>query len=778
MIRRLSALALGVGLTLAASAWADPPQINGISPAGVPRGVATEVAISGQNLAGNPQLVAPFPATVETSPGSGPNDWKTKVIAAPGTGVGIYPVRVRTDDGLSNPFLLAVGQLPQVAEKEENNTFETAQAVPSPVVIEGQTPGNDVDFFRFAGKKGQRIVVDAQCARIGSGVDPTIRLTTVGRQYVASADDSPGLLTDARLTAVLPDDTDYVVEISDSRYQGGNRPVYRLVIGPVPVADEVYPLGGRRGETVGFELRGGTLPDLRVAAATLAPPPGVDSYRLQVTNQTLGLAAPTDPPLEVEATNPLAVGELPELREPADPSAPPLRAAAPVTINGRIDPAGDEDRFVVIVAPGQAYRIRVDAAELGSALDGTLQILGPTGSVLAQADDTTRPAVAKKAQQQNAPALISPDPSLSFTVPGGTPEITLALRDLEGRGGPGFPYRLTVEPINPSFQLALADSQASIPKGGTAAVALTVTRQGYNGPIALSVPNPPAGLSVRSGTIADGQVVGVLSLSASADAAFGATELKVVGTGQGPKGPIEVAASKLVIFAQQANFPTNSQEQGVLAVAPASTRPISLETPTGPVEVVHGYGAPISVKATRGPGGESALDLTPLPLPPGLAVPAAKLAEKANEGIVTVNVAPETPLGAMTIGLTAKTKIGGKDQVLSAPAVTLMVVRPADLELAANSLEVKAGADVELKGKVVRKGPFKEPVTVKVNGLPAGLKAEPATVAPDAADFTLKLVAEPSAAPATANVQVALAFQINKKDYPTPPATLALKVVK
>ena len=130
-----------------------------------------------------------------------------------------------------------------------------------PLVVEGETAGNDVDYFRFAGKKGQVVVVDAQCARIGSGMDPTIRLTTAAdsRRFVASADDSPGLLTDARLVAELPEDTDYVVEISDSRYQGAGRPVYRLLIGSVPVADEVFPLGGREGETLGLELRGGTL---------------------------------------------------------------------------------------------------------------------------------------------------------------------------------------------------------------------------------------------------------------------------------------------------------------------------------------------------------------------------------------------------------------------------------------------------------------------------------------------------------------------------------------
>ena len=248
----VAVLTLGAALLALAPARAGTPQIAGISPAGVQRGVACEVTIGGANLAGNPRLVAPVAFRVEAvdPKRSTAGGWTVKLTIDPAVAIGVYPVRVQTEDGLSNPFLLAVGQLPQVAEKEDNTTFEAAQVLPAiPLVVEGQAAGNDVDYFKFAGKKGTVIVVDAQCARIGSGVDPTIRLTTAGssRRFVASADDSPGLLTDARLVAELPEDADYVVEISDSRYQGGGRPVYRLLIGPVPMAEEIYPLGGRRG---------------------------------------------------------------------------------------------------------------------------------------------------------------------------------------------------------------------------------------------------------------------------------------------------------------------------------------------------------------------------------------------------------------------------------------------------------------------------------------------------------------------------------------------------
>ena len=433
MTRTLAGLAVASAGLSAGSASAAPPTIKGTTPFGACRGVATEVTFEGTNLKGTPELVAPFGVTLQ--PAAAPNadaaHWKATITVAPETALGVYPIRVRTEDGISNPILFSVGQLPQVAEVEENSAFEAAQAIAAPAVVEGQAAGNDVDFFRFAGKKGQRIVVDAQCARIGSGVDPTIRLTTAAQAYVASADDTPGLLTDARLMATLPEDTDYVIEISDSRYQGGGRPIYRLVVGAGPDGRGGLPDRRPPRRELGVELRGGTLPGCLVAAArssTRAPrrDPGAAQ----------GSATADGSPLDVESLTPLIVGELPELREPADPAAAPVRAAVPVALNGRIDPAGDEDRFILAVTPGQKLRIEVDASDYGSALDGTLQILGGKGEVLANADDTAPPSPGKG---KKAPPIASPDPSLDFTVPAGQTEITLTMRDLEGARRAGLP---------------------------------------------------------------------------------------------------------------------------------------------------------------------------------------------------------------------------------------------------------------------------------------------------------------------------------------------------
>jgi hypothetical protein len=758
------------------AAWAGAPRIGNLTPSGVRRGVATEVSISGGSLAGNPHLIAPCSFRIEPldPKRSSATSWVFKITVAPDAAVGVYPIRVQTDDGLSNPFLLAVGQFSQVAEKEDNSSFETAQAVPAaPLIIEGQAAGNDVDYFKFAGKKGQWIVVDALCARIGSGVDPSIRLTTASasRRFVASADDSPGLLTDARIVAELPEDTDYVLEISDSRYQGGGRPVYRLLVGAVPLAEEIYPLGGRDGETVGLELRGGTLGTRRIAAANLVPMPGTALHLPRISGPMIGLVSTTP---DVESVAPLVVGSMPELREPTDGTSEPVRAVAPVVFNGRIDPPGDEDRFVVSVSGGQRLHVAVEASRYGSALDGVLQVLGGKGAVLANADDTTIQVPGQPAGQGT---LVFPDPSLDLTVPGGTTEVTLVLRDLEGRGGVGFPYRLVVTPMVPGFELTVNEPQVSVPRGGSVAVGVAVTRKDFNGPINVTIQDPPAGLTVRPATIAAGQAVGALSISATSSAAFTALPLRLVGRAQGPEGPITVEAARELVFAKQSILPTNALIQYGLPAAPALPGPVILEAQAEPIEVAHGFGATIPIKVLRTKGSDAALAITPLPLPPGLAIPAANVAEKTVQGAVTVNSTPEAALGTTTIGLLAKGKFAGTEQTIGIPAVTLNVVRPAEVALTTATVELKAGSTLEVKGKVQRKGPFKEPVTLRINGLPAGLKADSIVVAPGAVEFALKVVADAKAATATATSQLVLSYQVNKKDYPTIPVPLAVKVL-
>jgi len=131
----------------------------------------------------------------------------------------------------------------------------------------------------------------------------------------------------------------------------------------------------------------------------------------------------------------------------------------------------------------------------------------------------------------------------------------------------------------------------------------------------------------------------------------------------------------------------------------------------------------------------------------------------------------------MTIALRAKGKFAGGEQTIAIPAVTLKLVRPAELVLSTPAVEIQPGTRTEIKGKVERKGSFNEPVTVRLNGLPAGLMAEAVIVAPGASDFIMKIVADVKAAAGSATTQLVSAYQVGKKDYPTSPLALPVKVL-
>ena len=273
----------------------------------------------------------------------------------------------------------------------------------------------------------------------------------------------------------------------------------------------------------------------------------------------------------------------------------------------------------------------------------SLRVLGNGGSVIGNADDTNIPQPRRNNQQ--TPPIVVPDPSLDMTVPGGTNEVTLVIRDLENRGGVGYPYRIVVEPLVPDFELLVDDPQISVPRGGVATVGVTIRRKGFSGPITVTVADPPAGLSMRAGSIAAGQTVGMISLSATADASFPAAPIRLVARAQGTSAPLERFAFNPLVFARQANLPMCTIIQTGLVAAPALTTPVTLDTPSQPIEVAHGFSATIPVKVMRSKGSDAGLTITSLPLPPGVTVPNATIAEKKAEGSVTVNAALAAALG-------------------------------------------------------------------------------------------------------------------------------------
>jgi len=143
----------------------------------------------------------------------------------------------------------------------------------------------------------------------------------------------------------------------------------------------------------------------------------------------------------VTPTLKFVVGDLPELVEheiegPENPTPVPQ----PVTLNGRIFPREDSDRWSFPVQQGATITCELAARSLGSPLQGVLEITSPRGTPLRETHHSLSP---------------EGDPLLWFTAPQ-SGSYTVQLRDAAYGGGQQYVYRLSVfegRPVESVFPL-------------------------------------------------------------------------------------------------------------------------------------------------------------------------------------------------------------------------------------------------------------------------------------------------------------------------------------
>jgi hypothetical protein len=677
-------------LILPTVASAAPPTLTASSPLGVRRGHATGVTLRGRGLGDSPRLVAPFAFQLEESAGSGSDTsrWTFRLTIDDRTAVGVYPIRVATEAGASGPILFAVGQVAQAAEIEPNNTIDGAQPIANPSVVEGECSGNDEDFFRFKGRRGTRVVVDALCSRIGSGVDPMIRLTKSDGRFIASADDTPGLLTDASLTAVLPEDGDYVLEFCDSRFAGTGRAVYRLLVGGVPFAGELYPMVLPRGQLAAIELRGGTLSDDRLFALRTPADPLLAMFYPSIPARLLGDPAWADSDLEVELPAPVPLASGIAVLEPTEPAQGLAPLSPPLALLGRLSKPGERDEFTLKAPPGSKYEVRMEAWGLGSALDGQLRILDKGGRLLGESDDGKGRPRRRAGGGARARGPVTTDPAYDLTMPPGQDEVRIVVKDLMDRGGVGFPYRLIVEPAEAAFQLTLDDDQVAIPRGGTALIRVNIARGGYAGPIDLDIRGlaPKGGVTAIPGVIPAGQALGLVGLKADPASRFDTQDIQVLGKGSNGQA---VAAARTIVFAQQTISTPGFGMSGTIpgywrsfvSLTAAVTRPHPIALNAGEAKVVVPQGGTVEVPVhiVREGAATAKYRIVALAPPTGLSVTSSEVGESTTSAAVRVTAAADAPIGPLTLGLIA-TPSGLKDAGLPSSASALIpveVVRPA-----------------------------------------------------------------------------------------------------
>jgi hypothetical protein len=533
---------------LMVSAWSlsAQPVITDLQPRGAQKGKPFTLTLTGRNLGDGAKIRSTMPAAftlltpdrpAPISGGPMQDEGRTAtflVEPAADAAAGVYPIRIVTGEGISNVLLFTVGAFPELSEDESrsgalpntNDTKETAQPLPPPpFTLNAALRGPERDVFRLSARAGEKRVIEVEARRCGSAIDPLLEIFDVDGRVIARSEDAPLLGLDARVDVAFPKDGDYYVVVRDARFSTQTANFYRLKVGSYSYPRELFPLGGRRGELVETALGAETIKvDLRNTGPNV---------------REIFVNLPGSPALPV----PFVVGDDPEVSAPVADAT----MSAPVTINGRLADAGQVDRYTLRVPPTRAMTFRIEARELGtSKLMGVITVRDEKGNVLGRSGDEPLAEDLYNVNQSRTAG----DPILRLQPPAGVGQVTVSVEDLALRGGPGYGYRLNVQPVARDFRVILNVPFVNVPADGSVAVPVTVQRQGFDDEIQLRVANAPRGLRVEGGYVVAGQPVketpqnrnsrGVLILTAEASETFESLELTVEGVARLPDGSLMV----------------------------------------------------------------------------------------------------------------------------------------------------------------------------------------------------------------------------------------------
>jgi Bacterial pre-peptidase C-terminal domain len=176
-------------------------------------------------MAGNPGK------TIEVEPVGSARLVKKRVSLTAPTREGLHEVRLEVNGEKTNPTAFVVSSLPQVLEREPNDTPEQANRVTIPCGINGRIQTKrDLDHYVFAAKKGKAIRFEVKARRFGtalcSSLDSVLDVMNSKGSILASNDDTFG--KDAALVFTPPADGDYVLRIRDLNSKGGETAVYYI----------------------------------------------------------------------------------------------------------------------------------------------------------------------------------------------------------------------------------------------------------------------------------------------------------------------------------------------------------------------------------------------------------------------------------------------------------------------------------------------------------------------------------------------------------------------
>ncbi len=790
------------------------PQLTSISPRAAQRGQTIDVTLEGKNINENAEIwfnnegitaeiKKKSPAATVRFNGSGisgniPNNPRLVISfqIAPEAPLGNHQIRLITPNGVSNPQNFIVGDLPEIKEQEPNATPAEANMLELPVTVNGVVSSiDDVDMFRFKLKKGARLICDINAQRMGSPLDSYIELFDPSGTEVVKSGDGNGL--DSFIDYTTEQEGEYTLYLRDIRYQGGGNYLYRLSIGELPYLQSVFPLGGKRGAANNVNVAGANLGSVNAIQLDISPDASLGIQQLRVSTPS-GLE--TNP-------YPYAIGEFNETNEtePNNALAEENKIGTPITVNGKIEKAGDVDRYSIKVEKGTRFVFEVKAREFRSQLD-------PILTIYSHKKGETEESVEEQVLSVNDDAS-GVDAIVAFTFPEAG-DYGISVRDLNNAGGGDYPYRLTIRPLNPSFRVNVSTDNPRISRGGTLMMTVSAARvDGFNGALRFYSPDLPKGFVVSPTILYAGQNQGLLTITAPADAALGLHPFSIVGVGAVGGRRIEETASPQEILLTVMEAP-----------------PFTLSFADVDINVVHNKSTNFHVIADRQDGFNGPIALTVQGMPVRISGGKATIPAGKNSTVISLragtverreqfSVVP-TP-GTSYISVSGTANINRESFTESTPAIPLTVVEAPFIvtieplrfsivfpkaaseteaaaavqngvvavsnpsptekpeqtpEKAEKSESIKKSAKLTMS--IVRRGSFTDFVTIKPITVPEGITVPEATIPINENDVEVDLEALSSLEPKTYQVKFRATAVINGKAFVQDSPVINVKIIR
>lgn len=550
-------------------------RLNSIFPAGAAAQSTETVTINGELTDAATELIFSHSGIDATQQLEAPTEYTTAhrkartfdVTVASDVPNGRYDVRAFGPAGLSAPRTFVVSRLTEKRFHPEKNSRQTPFGLSVGEVANAKARADERDYYRFTATKGQALLVQVWADRIDSKMDPVLSVYDVATgKRVGRA--SQGLSRDPVMTFSPPADGEYLVEVWDLTYRGGEEYVYRLEISAQPYAEAIHPIVAKPGvqaefSIYGYNLPGGTpisqstrmgnLQSLQVSFAPQFDQPFASGLSVlepssaRANGGTVGLPVPLSGQSVFLGA---ATGKVTNETEQGNDSATDAQTVdIPVDVAGRFFPRRDVDWYRFSAEKGRTYWVEIAAHQLGVRADPVLRLQRGTDTKgtlefteIVTVDDMEAAPGSPESRRFHSGTN---DIAYRFKAPeSGTYFLSVTDQYNTSADDPRLAYHLSISVSSPDFQLVAfpdperhADEKIAKPNGvslipgGSAVVRVRLLpNRGFNSDVEVTVTGLPANVTAHPLTLHNHHPEGFLVLTASDDANLDAAPVQIQGT--------------------------------------------------------------------------------------------------------------------------------------------------------------------------------------------------------------------------------------------------------